>query len=307
MDEWNEAQDIQQDLSPRILAQDFPQMEYQGEQSFFDYIGSSIRALVDAVLSLFGLETIEKGRQLLPPAVEAPPETVTETPEKPQGPAETPELPMEPVEKPERPMEPIEKPQEPTEKPEHRPDTHEFNETCSDRAAEVMAEVFDRETLENWGRMSAEQRYEKVQAYYGKLYETLGIEGGSIVFEDLNPGAPVDLDLGRQGKSGYAREGDANIHLDIRLLANPSLLGDMLDTVTHETRHQLQYAAIADPERFIAEGLSPELIHTWEVNMINYNSGEWGFEGYYTQAVEADARVFAADVLDRYCDILGLN
>lgn len=83
------------------------------------------------------------------------------------------------------------------------------------------------------------------------------------------------------------------MHIDYQNLQDPSKLMDVLNTTTHEARHQLQAKAIADPSRF--PEISPPLISEWEHNMQNYDSCEFGYEGYYNQGVEVDARVFAAD------------
>jgi hypothetical protein len=40
--------------------------------------------------------------------------------------------------------------------------------------------------------------------------------------------------------------------------------------------------------------------------MQNYDNGSFGYEGYYNQVVEVDARVFAADVINGYKNKLGL-
>jgi hypothetical protein len=77
-------------------------------------------------------------------------------------------------------------------------------------------------------------------------------------------------------------------------------LVEILDTLTHEARHQLQGEAIADPSRF--PEISPTLIEAWEINNKegNYISPDWWPEGYYTQAVEVDARDFAAAVVNAF-------
>jgi hypothetical protein len=164
------------------------------------------------------------------------------------------------------------------------------------KATDVMAEVFDQNTIIEWGTMSMEEREAKLSEYYGKLGSTLGIDAQGVIIEDCSQTAG-------EGVLGY-NSGDGYLHIDYRNLEDPSKLLDVLNTTTHEARHQLQNEAIADPSRF--PELSPSLIAEWEHNMQNYDSGEFGYEGYYNQGVEVDARAFAGDVIIGYKDKLGL-
>lgn len=172
----------------------------------------------------------------------------------------------------------------------------EVDEALTERASEVMAEVFDKETLNEWGTMSMEEREAKLSEYYSKLGETLDIDAKGVIVEDCS--ATVG-----EGVLGY-NSGDGYLHIDYKNLEDPSRLLEVLNTTTHEARHQLQYEAIADPSRF--PEISPSLIKEWEHNMQNYDSGEFGIESYYNQGVEVDARVFAADVINSYKSKLGL-
>lgn len=171
----------------------------------------------------------------------------------------------------------------------------EVDESFAEKASDAMAEVFDEKTINEWGSMSMEAREAKLNEYYEKLGEVLRIDAKGVVVEDLS--ATVGA-----GVLGY-NSGDGYLHIDYRNLQDPSKLMDVLNTTTHEARHQLQSEAIADPTRF--PELSPALIAEWEHNMQNYDSGAFGYEAYYNQGVEVDARVFAADVLSSYKDKLG--
>jgi hypothetical protein len=172
----------------------------------------------------------------------------------------------------------------------------EVDETLAEKASDVMAEVFDEKTLREWGTMSMEMREAKLSEYYSKLGEALGIDAKGVIIEDC--AATVGA-----GVLGY-NSGDGYLHIDYRNLEDPSKLLDVLNTTTHEARHQLQAEAIADPSRF--PEISPGLIAEWEHNMRNYDNGAFGYESYYNQAVEADARAFATDVINGYVTKLGL-
>jgi hypothetical protein len=175
-------------------------------------------------------------------------------------------------------------------------EAEEFDESYVEKASEVMAEVFDEKTINEWGSMSLEQRSEKLDEYYSKLGDALGIDAKGIIVEDC-------WATSGEGVMGYAG-GDGYLHIDYRNIQDPEKLFEVLNTTTHEARHQLQFEAIEDPSRF--PELSPALISEWEHNFINYDDGAFGYEGYYNQVVEVDARVFAADVLDAYKNKMGL-
>lgn len=172
----------------------------------------------------------------------------------------------------------------------------EVDETLAERASDVMAEVFDEKTISEWGTMSMEEREAKLSEYYSGLGNSLGIDAKGVVIEDCS--ATVG-----DGVLGY-NSGDGYLHIDYRNLEDPSKLIDVLNTTTHEARHQLQNEAIADPSRF--PEISPSLISEWEHNMQNYDGGQFGYESYYNQGVEVDARAFAADVINGYRTKLGL-
>jgi hypothetical protein len=175
-------------------------------------------------------------------------------------------------------------------------ETKEFDETLTEKASKALAEVFDEQTINEWGSMSMEDRQAKLSDYYAKLGETLGIDAKGVVVEDCYATAG-------EGVEGY-NSGDGYLHIDYRNLQDPAQLIEVLNTTTHEARHQLQSEAIEDPSRF--PEISPSLISEWEHNMQNYDSGAFGYESYYNQGVEVDARAFAGDVLNGYKEILGL-
>lgn len=172
----------------------------------------------------------------------------------------------------------------------------EADETLTEKASDVMAEVFDKNTISEWGTMSMEEREAKLSEYYSRLGEALGINAKGVIVEDCSQTVG-------EGVLGY-NSGDGYLHIDGKNLEDPSKLLDVLNTTTHEARHQLQSEAIADPSKF--PEISPSLISEWEHNMQNYDQGEFGFEGYYNQGVEVDARAFAGDVINGYKNKLGL-
>ena len=171
----------------------------------------------------------------------------------------------------------------------------ETNESINERVSEALTEIFDDQTLVEWGGMSMEAREAKLSVYYEKLGEILGIDAKGIIIEDCYATT-------KPGVLGY-NSGDGYLHIDYRDVQNPEKIGNLLFTTTHEARHQMQSEAIEDPSRF--PWISPAMIEQWEYNMVNYHTGEFGIESYITQIVEVDANVFAADVLNGYAAIMG--
>ena len=73
-----------------------------------------------------------------------------------------------------------------------------------------------------------------------------------------------------------------------------------METYFHEGRHAYQFYNL------LVERTEPnsELFNSWDVNLnvLGYNSedyGIFGYEEYYTQPVEVDARVFAETVISK--------
>lgn len=168
-------------------------------------------------------------------------------------------------------------------------------QSLEQRAANEMLEIFDTQTLENWGNMSMEEREAKLSELYTQIGAEMGIDAKGIIVEDC--WATVG-----EGVCGY-NAGDGYIHLDYRSIQVPEALGDVLDTVCHEARHQYQTEAIENPDRF--PEVSAATVREWERNKINYsNPQQFDIEIYANQLVEADARIFAGDIMDNYLDML---
>jgi len=169
----------------------------------------------------------------------------------------------------------------------------ESTESFENRAGEMLAEIFDRNTIENWSSLSIEQQQEKLNSFYTELGSMMNFDAKGVIVEDCNQ------DNTNGGYTYGYNSGDGYIHIDYRLLSTPEGLQEALDTVCHESRHQYQNDAIAHPENY--HELSAATIREWERNMVNYFSTDiYDFEVYENQLVEADARIFASDVMDAY-------
>jgi len=153
--------------------------------------------------------------------------------------------------------------------------------------ADAAKEAFTPEIFAEWGSMSPEQRQQIVQDYSTAIGEGLNIDFKGVVFEPL---------IDQMGALGY-NSGDGYIHLDYSYITDPSRIVGLVDTVAHEARHQFQYEAIQNPEKF---GIDQETINEWTVGMSNYTEqyatvyDPWG---YHYNPVEIDARYFGESLV----------
>jgi hypothetical protein len=175
-------------------------------------------------------------------------------------------------------------------------DNKEFDDIYVEKASEAMSEVFTSDVIKEWPIMSLEQRSDTINSYVKSLGESLGINIKGIVVGDLY----AELGEGVQGMNN----GSGILYLDFRNIQDPSKLGEILNTATHEARHQLQSEAIENPGKF---DVPSETLKTWKENFKpgNYEDGTDDMEAYWNQPVEADARGFATSVMEAFKN--GLN
>ena len=176
----------------------------------------------------------------------------------------------------------------------------DIDEVRTDETAEIMAEVFSRDVLESWAEMSLEEKSSKLNEYYIKAGANLGIETKGVIVEPLESEQPGMISFGYNSGDGY-------IHINENVLNEPTYLAQVLDTATHEMRHQFQNDVLASPENFT--DIPQNVFDTWEYEMQpeNYISPDYDYQGYYEQAIECDARGFAENVLDSYTQKMNLN
>ncbi len=157
-------------------------------------------------------------------------------------------------------------------------------------ASDVMQEIFTDEVISNWENLSVEERAAYLNEYYAKAGEALGIDTKGVYVADL------------QSMYGYGVQGvnagDGYLGIDITLVEDPSRLEDLLNTTTHEMRHQLQNDALRNPDAF--PDIPQETLDQWQYEMDNYIDGSYDFEAYEAQAIETDARAFAEEVVNDY-------
>jgi hypothetical protein len=151
--------------------------------------------------------------------------------------------------------------------------------------ADAAKNIFTREVFSDWGRMGIEQRGQIVREYSKAIGNGLNIDFKGVVFEPM-----------KNNISGY-NNGNGRIYLNDNLLRNPSEVINLIDTITHEARHQMQFEAIQNPEKF---GLDLATLKEWTAGMESYTS-QWASEydpwGYFYNPVELDARYFGESVV----------
>ena len=175
----------------------------------------------------------------------------------------------------------------------------EIDETRVDETAEIMAEVFPEEVLSNWSELSLDEKAEKLNEYYIRAGENLGINTKGVIVEDMQtPSDPGTVIFGYNSGDGY-------IHINEACVENPAYLGEVLDTATHEMRHQFQNDVIANPDAF--SDIPTDVIETWEYEFDHYINPDYDFQGYMEQAIECDARDYSENVMEAFKDKLNLN
>lgn len=175
---------------------------------------------------------------------------------------------------------------------ENRQYLSEVDEIRADETAEIMAEVFTPEVVAGWAELSLEQKTAKLNEYYVKAGENLGIQTKGVIVEPMYS-QPGMISFGYNSGDGY-------IHLNEAVVQDPEMLGQVLDTATHEMRHQFQTEVVAEPERF--GDLPSDVMAQWRYEFANYISPDYDYQGYYEQAIEQDARSFADEVLQSYME-----
>ena len=173
----------------------------------------------------------------------------------------------------------------------------EVDEVRVNETAAIMAEVFTEDVIANWTELSTETKSELLNEYYIRAGENMGIETKGVIVEPMY--APSGYIM-----YGYNSE-DGYIHINEYVLNDPSQLGEVLNTATHEMRHQLQSDVVDNPGAF--SDISDEIVETWEYELNHYISPDYDFQGYCEQAIERDANDFAENVLEEYQEELDLK
>ncbi len=172
----------------------------------------------------------------------------------------------------------------------------EVDEIRINKTVGIMVEVFSEDVISGWSDLSLDEKNDKLNEYYVKAGESLGINTKGVIVEPM---------YSEQGTTMGYNSGDGYIHLNEAVVENPGMLGQVLETATHEMRHQFQTDALANPSAF--SDIPESVMKTWDYEFRNYINPDYDYQGYYEQSIECDARDFAEDVLKSYLNKMDLN
>lgn len=175
----------------------------------------------------------------------------------------------------------------------------EVDEVRIGETAEIMVDIFSEDVLAAWQEFSLDEKAEKLNEYYIRAGENLGINTKGVIVEYMPSEAGMTT-------FGY-NSGDGYIHINQECVDDPSQFKEILDTATHEMRHQFQNDAVANYTEY--SDIPKEVIEQWEYELTpgNYIDPDYDFQGYQEQAIECDARDFAENVLESYTEKMNLN
>lgn len=144
-----------------------------------------------------------------------------------------------------------------------------------------------------WDSWSLDQRRSFLVRVYDELATEHALPSVDVKFEDLPDKNLWGLTI--VDAKGIFRGGDLAIDIDNLEGSNQR---DVLNTLIHETRHQIQWEAVisyrSDGDQMqLPQGITLEQVQTWDDNFQNYIKGDDDFQGYREQPIEKDARSFA--------------
>ncbi len=147
-------------------------------------------------------------------------------------------------------------------------------------------EIFTPDVLEKWAKMNPEQRLALAQEYGSRVAESFDLaDYKGVIFEKM------------EGMNGFNR-GDGIAHLNSDFLNDLSSPLQMVDTITHELRHQYQVECVRG-YHYIPEETKKE----WAIGTQIYtNTSPWAFDpwGYKYNPLETDARYAGESVVREF-------
>lgn len=143
--------------------------------------------------------------------------------------------------------------------------------------------IFTPEVIKNWSTFTVEERMEITKKYgeeVAKSFELVEYKG--VVFENM------------EGKNGY-NQGDGIAHISNRLVNTQVSPLQIVDTLTHELRHQYQIECIRG-----FHPISDETKKEWAIALKTYTSSmPWAENpwGYKYNPLEIDSRYAGESVV----------
>lgn len=154
------------------------------------------------------------------------------------------------------------------------PETAKFNEGIIegrefglDECTEAAKEIFTPEVINDWGSMSMSERKEIAYKYASEVADAFDLEMyNGVIIEDLGP-----TTLGSNNGDGY-------IHISDSLIGAYTTPFQIMDTITHELRHQYQRECING-----FHNVPDEVRNEWSMALAIYNYDQpscfdpWGY------------------------------
>jgi len=144
---------------------------------------------------------------------------------------------------------------------------------CSDAAIRI----FTPEVIENWSTMSDAERRSLAEEYAAEVAKAFELENYTgIIIERLD-----------EGVAGY-NNGDGSIHLSEDLIVSWSSPFQIIDTITHELRHQYQNECV-DGYHDVPDSVRKEWAIAFQIYNYDYPTcyDPWG---YMYNPLELDSR-----------------
>lgn len=151
------------------------------------------------------------------------------------------------------------------------------------KCGKIADQIFTRDIRKNWDTMLPGERKVVIEAYKNEIGTILG-EGSNITPERVRYD---DMEGFGISSSGY-------ITISQSFVDNPIMkysVDKVIDTLTHEMRHQYQKQVKADPEKY---GAPDNVYSDWSLPYIPPDDDKFLYLQYYSQPVEEDAKAFAA-------------
>lgn len=155
-----------------------------------------------------------------------------------------------------------------------------------ERCCEILRREFPQGIEAKVSSLSGARREKLFRDLIGKLNSVYGVDIVDVCFRPAS-------EVGNFTFGYYNIETNQIVfNKDFIRCNDPGVLKQMLETIFHEMRHAYQYKAITTT----GTG-SEQQRRVWALNMVDYIPADVDFALYQQQAVENDARAFAALVL----------
>lgn len=169
---------------------------------------------------------------------------------------------------------------------------NEFQKAIECKA--IAEGIFTKDVRNNWSAITQDERKKIIDDYVNKVGQVM--YGERSWWDKLWGSYPSNIKEVNYNASGF---GVANLNQTIGInpdfVSNPAKnysVDKVIDTLTHEIRHQYQYDVRKDPKKY---GVPDSLRSEWDYkNYIEYDQNINNYPDYYRQEHERDARAFAS-------------